>query len=120
LLSTGTKFLNAQTWETTTGAANGAIADFNGDGKADILWRNTDTGSNAIWLSGSKSTQQAVRAVTDTSFNVEAVGDFNGDHKADIFWVNAATGETSLWLSANINTKAPSGTVRDMSWSVVD
>jgi hypothetical protein len=25
------------------------IADFNGDGKADILWQNTD-GSLAIWL----------------------------------------------------------------------
>ena len=26
--------------------------DFNGDGKSDILWRNTSTGENAIWNSG--------------------------------------------------------------------
>ena len=23
--------------------------DFNGDGKPDILWRNTTTGANAVW-----------------------------------------------------------------------
>jgi hypothetical protein len=27
-----------------------AVRDFNGDGKADILWRNMSTGENAIWL----------------------------------------------------------------------
>jgi len=26
-----------------------AVADFTGDGKADILWRNTRDGRNAIW-----------------------------------------------------------------------
>jgi hypothetical protein len=25
------------------------IADFDGDGKPDILWRNTSTGANAVW-----------------------------------------------------------------------
>jgi hypothetical protein len=24
--------------------------DFNGDGKADLVWRNTATGQHAIWL----------------------------------------------------------------------
>ena len=28
------------------------VGDFNGDGKSDILWRNTSTGVNAIWRSG--------------------------------------------------------------------
>ena len=27
-----------------------AVADFNGDGKADILWRNTATGDNYIYF----------------------------------------------------------------------
>ena len=30
--------------------------DFNGDGKSDILWRNTSTGDNAIWKSGDAAT----------------------------------------------------------------
>jgi hypothetical protein len=26
------------------------VADFNGDGKADILWTNTETGDRTMWL----------------------------------------------------------------------
>jgi len=26
------------------------IGDFDGDGKADILWRNLTTGTNSLWL----------------------------------------------------------------------
>ena len=28
---------------------NSYVVDFNGDGKPDIVWRNTSTGQNAIW-----------------------------------------------------------------------
>ncbi|NJM24117.1 MAG: hypothetical protein HC907_38970 [Richelia sp. SM1_7_0] len=26
------------------------VGDFNGDGRADVLWRNSTTGENALWL----------------------------------------------------------------------
>jgi hypothetical protein len=26
------------------------VADFDGDGKADILWRNTTTGADTVWF----------------------------------------------------------------------
>jgi len=26
------------------------VGDFNGDGRADILWRNSSTGENYVWL----------------------------------------------------------------------
>jgi len=32
------------------------IGDFDGDGKADILWRNAVTGENYIWLMNGLST----------------------------------------------------------------
>jgi len=32
------------------------IGDFDGDGKADILWRNSSTGENYIWLMNGLST----------------------------------------------------------------
>ncbi len=28
------------------------VGDFNGDGKADLVWRNASTGQTAIWLMG--------------------------------------------------------------------
>ena len=40
----------------TTVRLKAADNDFNGDGKSDILWRNTSTGDNAIWNSGDAAT----------------------------------------------------------------
>ena len=45
--------------KTTVADQNWKVAgtgDFNGDGKSDILWRNTSTGDNAIWKSGDAAT----------------------------------------------------------------
>ena len=30
--------------------------DYNGDGRADILWRNSSTGANVIWRSANSAT----------------------------------------------------------------
>src|SRR3546814_566933 len=48
--------------------------DFNGDSVSDILWRNTRTGSNTIWKSGNRSTEQAVVGVTDQAWTLVGVG----------------------------------------------
>jgi hypothetical protein len=37
------------TIEVTAASATDAGSDFNGDGKPDVLWRNTTTGENIIW-----------------------------------------------------------------------
>ena len=66
--------------------------DFNGDGKSDILWRNTG-GALVDWtMNGSQIT--AGQALTyqgnpvglDSSWTVAGIGDFNGDGKSDILW----------------------------------
>jgi hypothetical protein len=47
------------------------VGDFNGDGKADVLWRDMATGSNSIWRNGNKSNYQAVESVTDLNWVAE-------------------------------------------------
>jgi len=42
--------LSDQAWQVQ------GIGDFDGDGKADILWRNSSTGENYIWLMNGLST----------------------------------------------------------------
>ena len=74
--------------------------DFNGDGRADILWRN-DNGRLSQWLgtaNGGLSDNFAnVNSFVPTSWKVAEVGDFNGDGRADVLWRNDS-GQLSQWL----------------------
>ena len=68
------------------------IGDFSGDGRSDILWRNTD-GALMDWtMDGSQiaSTQEVTlqgnAALPEASWSVAGIGDFNGDGRSDILW----------------------------------
>jgi hypothetical protein len=54
--------------------------DFNGDGKADILWQKSSTGQRVIWLMNRTTFQSAVSLGTvPTSWSIAGSGDFNGE-----------------------------------------
>ncbi len=48
------------------------VADFNADGKTDILWRNQSTGENIVWfMNGAVYANYArIDAVGDTNWHV--------------------------------------------------
>jgi hypothetical protein len=112
----------------------GGVGDFNGNGKADILWRNT-SGEVAVWLmdgstiaSSDDITLHGVAARPDATWSAAGVGNFNGDGvggNADILWRNATTGELAVWFM-NGSTIASSADVTlngvsvrpDSSWSL--
>ncbi len=100
-----------------------AVADLNGDGYADVLWRNATTGQDMVWLmngtntiAGSGETVQ----VADLNWNVAATGDFNGDGREDLAWRNNATGVSSIWLMNGTSIGAGSGTLLDVPppWAI--
>ena len=71
------------------------VGDFNGDGKSDILWRNT-SGNLIDWtMNGSQIaamqqvTMQGTPAMPDSSWQIAQIGDFNANGKADILWRNS-------------------------------
>jgi FG-GAP-like repeat len=69
--------------------------DFDGDGKSDILWRNTD-GSLALWqMNGSTATPSSIGALP-AGWTTAGTGDFNGDGKADMLLSNA-NGSVATW-----------------------
>ncbi len=122
----GTTILNAN----TAGLGNVPTAwsivgtgDFNGDGMADILWRNTTTGDLAIWeMNGTTILNANTAGVGNVPLNwtVVGVGDFNGDGKADILWRNN-NGNVAIWLmNGTTLTNANTATFGNMpaSWSV--
>jgi hypothetical protein len=73
-------------------------ADFNGDGKTDILYRNTATGQVYMMLMNGTSTIGAGIVYVEPNLNwkVISVGDYNGDGKADILYRNYSTGQVYL------------------------
>jgi hypothetical protein len=74
--------------------------DFNGDGKSDIIWRNTSTGDTHMWFLSTNAIAGGGFLVNLPAppWIVAGVGDFNGDGKSDIIWRNTATGDTHIWL----------------------
>ena len=79
--------------------AQAAISDFNGDGKSDILMRNTN-GSLSLWLMNDATITSSTvlnNGVPVTGWTIAGVGDFNGDGKPDILW-RGPNGEVALWL----------------------
>jgi hypothetical protein len=78
------------------------IGDFNGDGRADILWRDSD-GTITDWLGqangGFVSNSAIARQAVDTSLQIVGVGDFNGDGRDDALFRNDS-GDLGIWTAA--------------------
>jgi hypothetical protein len=80
-------------------------SDFDGDGKADIVWYNPSTGSNTMWIMNGSSYVSGGTLLVDslTGWRTIGSGDFNGDGKADLLWYNPSTGSTTLWFMNGTN-----------------
>ena len=73
--------------------------DYNGDGKADIVWRNAGTGDTYLYLlSGMSITGEGYVRNVPAPWTIVGTGDYDGDGKSDILWRNTATGDDYLFL----------------------
>ena len=83
-----------------------ATADFNHDGRPDILWRNTDSQRLVIWTMGQGGlpgthktgnlTPNPDHAV-DGNWEVVAAADYDDDTNVDLLWYNPVSGRTVIW-----------------------
>ncbi|BAC87987.1 FG-GAP-like repeat-containing protein [Gloeobacter violaceus] len=96
--------------------------DFNFDTKADILWRNTATGANTVWLMNGTvlASTVALPAVGDLGWHIGGTGDFDFDGSADILWRNHSTGANTVWLMNRTTfiASVPLPAVGDLAWQI--
>ena len=74
-------------------------ADFNADGKTDILWRNRRTGANYVWFMDRRRVGSGMMlpALRSRDWSVGGIADLNRDSRPDIVWCNKATGANAVW-----------------------
>jgi hypothetical protein len=82
-----------------SGYSLAAVNDFNGDGTADVLWRNPTTGKVDGWVMADGNWAASVSLGSfDPAYSLAGTGDFNQAGGADVLWNNQTTGQTGTWL----------------------
>jgi hypothetical protein len=73
--------------------------DLDGEGRADIVWRNTSNGATAIWfLNGTALASAGFPGGVPLVWQIAGVGDVNGDGMADVIWRNGTSGTVAVWF----------------------
>jgi hypothetical protein len=75
------------------------VGDGNGDGKADVIWRQSISGTVAVWLmNGAAIASTGFPAAVPLEWQIRQVRDMNADGKADLIWRHGTSGTVAVWL----------------------
>jgi hypothetical protein len=94
--------------------------DVNGDGRTDLIWRQSASGVNVLWRMSGSSVVSAVPLGGDRNWRIVGTGDFNGDGAGDVLWRHATTGTVVMHLFEDGFVVTASVIARDSSRTVVD
>ncbi len=105
-----------------------ATADFDRDGRPDVVWRNVTSQKLVIWtLSGTAKAGAIVPTpsqAVDANWLIVAAADYNGDGATDLLWYNHTSGKIVTWymdaavvrISGQFTSPPNAG---DHNWQVV-
>jgi len=84
-----------------------ATGDFNGDGKADLVWEHTSGTVSAWFMDGPTMIGSAYLnpVSVDPGWRIVGSGDFNGDGKADLVWQHT-NGSLAVWYMNGVTAIA--------------
>jgi hypothetical protein len=81
----------------TVSRGSAVAYDFNGDGKSDLLFQNTNA-TPQIWLmNGTSVVSMTTLPQPPSGWKIVTAADFNGDGDADILWINTASNQPAIW-----------------------
>jgi hypothetical protein len=93
--------------------------DADGDGRADLLWRDAATGATQLWRMNGADVVARANLGGDLRWQVAATGDCDGDGRGDLLWRDAVTGTVVLRLM-DAGRVLAARTIRGAgTWSVV-
>jgi hypothetical protein len=81
------------------------MGDFNGDGKADIVWREVPSGAIGVWLMDGVNLTAEIIGYQTLDWTLAGVGDFNGDGKADILLREVSSGAVIIWFMDGVRLR---------------
>lgn len=102
------------------------VGDFNGTSSergganrsADLLWRNDQTGENALWfLNGTQLDRAVYLPSKGLDWQIISTADRNHDGSLDLLWHNPKTGENTGWsLNQGSFTREESLQTTELNW----
>jgi hypothetical protein len=99
-----------------------AIGDLDGDGRADLVWRNLSTGQVNGWLLETLYRKQGgILGTIPLAWTLECTADLNGDSKGDLVWSNSSTGAINGWIMNGL-IKVSGGNINTIptTWQVIN
>jgi FG-GAP repeat protein len=77
------------------------LADFNGDGKQDILWRSISSGNVYVWgMNGLSVGTQWYAGTSALPWVIVGTPALYGHSPNDVLWLNPATGSVTAWVGS--------------------
>lgn len=95
--------------------------DANGDGKADLFWREAPPGRGLSWWTMDGATVAGANYLeVGSEWQIAGLGDFDGDARSDILWRRATDGALYLWTLDGHAIKGfhDLGVVDPAAWSI--
>jgi hypothetical protein len=112
---------NVETATAIVFASSSNRSDFDGDGYADLFWRNPLTQQTGIWQMNSFSyvAYYGLPNVTP-DWSVASITDFNRDGTPDILWRNTVTGQNAIWQMNGFSLSSAYflPQVPDLNWTI--
>jgi Ca2+-binding RTX toxin-like protein len=100
-------------------------ADYNGDSKADLLWKNATTGQLYMDVMNGAAIQSQGFVVGNTSADwqvIDAKSDYNGDSNSDILYWNGTLGAAYLYTMNGTTVQSGGFVVQNVAagWSIIE